>query len=445
MALHIPMNEKVRQRGRRMVWRLRLAAAAICLSLLLLFGGMAYFTVFIIPGNMPMEYYDCSFPREDELMVDYHCTLPGIPASTGSPATPAVTPRVVVAQNTVGAAPDAVCVAPVEELYNPDVLIDLDLTEALGEGLGVGCYAIGPDTPWGSALQGRYYDLKLTRAGAPSEIPNILREGGKTRLCVTNDRSGHAYAGVVARFIKSGFDAEVLKPYYCARKLPCAACWYLPSVLSAYAPKAFECEEELQPGGWLCVYRGRVRAPKSGTFRFVGAGDEFIAVRFERQLVLEAGYHHPTLWQKDKPDATYTYGPEGARGGGWQQFWAKIRSGAYKQYAGYELMRNVPGLPRWNRELGGLTAGKTFEVKEGQIYHIEIAVGDMDGRMGFALLIEDMEQGTTRDERRPDLFRTNFSNPMMGELAEMLRGYMDGTDLQAPPYNEDSPIWMAVP
>lgn len=51
----------------------------------------------------------------------------------------------------------------------------------------------------------------------------------------------------------------------------------------------------MKPSRWIAIYRGKVRAPKSGTFRFVGAGDDVIAVRFNNQNVFDYGWFQASL------------------------------------------------------------------------------------------------------------------------------------------------------
>lgn len=48
---------------------------------------------------------------------------------------------------------------------------------------------------------------------------------------------------------------------------------------------------------WFAIFRGTVIAPRSMKFRFYGAADDSIAVRFNEKLVLETGYCKPALYQ----------------------------------------------------------------------------------------------------------------------------------------------------
>ena len=318
----------------------------------------------------------------------------------------------------------------------------ISLSGTLGEGIGCGdvVCSISPNE---FKLVGTFYDLKMTRSGDPSEIAERVVDQDGREITRLRGSAVHEYGEVLSRFFKHWRESE-LAAYYRTETKQYAAYFYQPSVESCCAPKVFCCDEVTQPGGWLCVYRGCVRAPKSGKFRFVGAGDDFLVVRFNRRNVLEAGYYHPSLWQKDKPAAALTYGPENAAGGGWRKFWDEVKAGKHQDFAGYELIRNIPRIPRWNRELGGMTAGKVFEVEEGQVYPIDVAVGDLGGMMGFVLFIEEVTDGSPAAPE-PELFRTRFVEPNMEELRARFQEGMDGSELQAPPYDENSYIWTAMP
>ncbi len=52
------------------------------------------------------------------------------------------------------------------------------------------------------------------------------------------------------------------------------------------APKAFKVNKPASY--WAVHYRGKVRAPATGTYRFVGLADDFLLVRFGGRLVLDA-------------------------------------------------------------------------------------------------------------------------------------------------------------
>ena len=189
----------------------------------------------------------------------------------------------------------------------------------------------------------------------------------------------------------------------------------------------------------MAIYRGKVRAPKSGKFRFVGTGDECVAVRFNRKTVLEAGYRLPSRW----PNGFKVSGPDHAK------YAQEIKDGKAKEHKGYEFIK-LNGINIWNNELGGLTAGTVFEVEEGKSYPIEVMITEVPGgKFGVMLFIEDMSEGlkSNNPSNKYHLFRTNFATPDEKQILELLRkdGCAVGSNLEVPQYNPDSLIWVAVP
>lgn len=195
------------------------------------------------------------------------------------------------------------------------------------------------------------------------------------------------------------------------------------------------------------MYRGKVRAPKSGRFRFVGTADDLIAVRFGNRMVLEAGWCIPSTYSAGQGIKTGTRGALKSPHG--QAYHQAIKEGQDPNHKRY-VIAPYEGVPKWNGELGGLTAGTPFRVKEGDTYPIEILISDVAGAaFGFVLLLDEYDE-ETKSWKFPgetlDLFRTNFSEPNKIELEKMLlrEGCLEGP-LQCPPYNPDSPIWAIVP
>jgi len=92
-------------------------------------------------------------------------------------------------------------------------------------------------------------------------------------------------------------------------------------------------------------------------------------------------------------------------------------------------------------------AGAEFKVEEGKTYPIEIMVVEEGGKFGFMLFVEDITNGKNSKGKKYDIFRTNFSNPSADEVNEMLKAENsnDPSNKISVPYNEDSPIWTAVP
>ena len=279
--------------------------------------------------------------------------------------------------------------------------LDVDLSPDLGIGDGLGgmdsyssynsaelgesVFGLGLE---GASLSGTLYDLKKKRNGAPSGV-------------TPEDKLGVVDA--LAVFFKNWNESELYK-YYSNGTRRYASHWYLPVARAKCGPIVYDVgnpEENVEkwdckPAAWVAVYRGRVTAPRSGKFRFIGTGDDFLAVRFDKKTVLEAGYCIPSLYDKANPTACFISEPSN------RKTFLKTR-----ENKGYEMISSIRGCEKWNRELGGLVAGEVFSVKKGEAYDIEIAVADISGdTVGFVLCIEDVTFRKNSNAEKYELFCT---------------------------------------
>lgn len=273
-----------------------------------------------------------------------------------------------------------------------------------------------------STLTGRFYDLKQPVAAGAQPL------------------SRHSVVSFIKEFMDSGWDMRKLEKYYSPEVKLAAPYFYLPRCKASYAPEAFECNREgqsrqVKQQDWVVVYTGQVTAPETGTYRFVGMGDDAMVVRFNKEVVLESGWSIPsrnnmtlgtsTAYQKQITSA------EGGR--------------ALYQYE---------ETPHWNRMLGGIATGSTFRVEQGKSYPIAILISEIPGNeFGFCLLIEKVadeespQYGTFTPGKSPvlALFRTNDTTPDLEEIEENLKqedaDYTVRLPLECPPFAEDSPIW----
>ena len=466
MALHIQMSDEALEKLKKAAFMSRLVSFAVCAGFLLGFGGILYFTVLVIQGEIPAEFIAYTAPADDGAPTD-NPTVKELSAKV-STTTPTVAPSVVVAQNAVGAVAAPVSLDTAGEFEFAEADLSLDVEVDLGEGLGNSEGGLGSSKPGGSSLEGSFYDLKLTRSGAPSRIPMkdvpkdpktgkvLLDQNGKPftqghpRLRVANGPTGVAYVGEIHKFMESKWNAASLSSYYKAKTPLYTSSFYIPNARSDFAPFAFQCENVSQSGGWLAVYRGKVKAPKTGKFRFVGVGDMFIAVRFAKEMVFESGYQWPSLWEEKNSKA---YGLLFMDATEKIKFWKDIKAGKIKGHEGYTNIKNYPEAKKYDDALEGIVAGKVFQVEEGKSYDIEVALGDIDGAMYAVLLMEDMSAPV--DVKKGgvyDLFRTNFKLPdekklvndlqPKDEKGKTIKDFRDGSP-NLLPYNKDSLIWTA--
>lgn len=269
-----------------------------------------------------------------------------------------------------------------------------------------------------SALVGTFYDLK-------KPLP-----GSNLRPASPSDT-----VAIIQRFVKKGWDAQVLEKYYSPQVRLYAPYFYLPRCKASYAPVAFQCQDkDVKPSCWVAIYRGIVKAPKTARYRFVGMGDDVLMVRFNNKTVLEHGWSIPT-----RGDMTL---------GTKREYWKEITTARKNPCALFRFEE----IPHWNRNVGGMASGKVFDVKEGKEYPIEILISEIPGNeFGYALLIEEL--GKKQLSGFVDgnlcmalqLFRTNATNPSEEKLREALRydgeDYMVGNTMECPPFDPDSPVW----
>ena len=204
-----------------------------------------------------------------------------------------------------------------------------------------------------NVLHAKFYDLKQTKDKKPypMEVGNFF--------------------GTITKFIKdNNWSLSTLSKYYCAPAPLFAPRLYVPLGLSVEAPKAFGVEKEATPGFWLVHYKGRFRALKKGTFRFVGAADNVLVVRLNKKNVLASAH---TIGNSLDPSAN-SNPPE------------KLGSAC----GGY----------RFKGQSWQLDAGKWFDVSNGQTFDIEILIGDDQGG-SFAAYLFYEEKGAIYP-KRPD-------------------------------------------
>lgn len=173
------------------------------------------------------------------------------------------------------------------------------------------------------------------------------------------------------------------------------------------------------PGGWIGLFKGRVTAPKTMKFRFVGSADDTLIVRFGGKVVLESGYVLPSVFTGNNSDEAFSKGTD-------KQYIQNIRAGKDPKHKDYSLIQ-LKSTKFFNDSFGGLMGGTPVSVKQGETYPIEIIIGEC-GRHGFYYLLT---QEVTKDNKAPlMLFRTNEDWPVSPQEGE-----------PGPAYSKDSPIW----
>lgn len=292
-----------------------------------------------------------------------------------------------------------------------------------------------------SALIGRFYDLKRPIDDKAKPL------------------TGQGVVDIFHEFNKKKWDQDIFNAYYSPKVKLYAPYFYLPRCKASYGPEAFQCnanadkgEPIVEPTAWVVIYRGVVTAPQSGSFRFVGMGDDTLMVRFNNKLVLESGWTIPT--RRGFEVGTHAdYQQEITRkitnhnAAHQKEITPKTKGRAIYQYE---------NTPHWNNRLGGLPSGVPFTVKKGEKYPIEILVSEVPGsEFGFCLLLEELDDpknpphGIIKKDDAPmlHLFRTSKVLPEPEKIKQALksggRDYSINDCREGPPFFEDSLIWKA--
>lgn len=283
--------------------------------------------------------------------------------------------------------------------------------------------AFGSEVDENSALVGRFYDLKQPIDGKSKPLHR------------------HEVVAKFRQFNNQKWDRELFNGYYSPKVKLYAPYFYLPRCKADYGPEAFQCNNDpekpnVKPSDWVVVYRGVVTAPKSGTFRFAGMGDDVLMVRFDNKLVLESGWSIPT-----RNSMTL-----GTNKGYQRELTGKLGCALYR----YDTT------PHWNEMLGGIPTGIPFKVRKGKKYPIEILVSEIPGNeFGFCLLVEELHKGKKVPTGTVDigkapvlhLFRTNDSLPdparIRSALTTFTTDYTVNGSMEGPPFRSNSLIWQA--
>lgn len=330
-------------------------------------------------------------------------------------------------------APPIVIAAPssASSDFSIDVSMDEFITDSTstmgmpaGDGLGDGKYrgskkgGMGGKEMPESSFMGTFWDLKRTKDGKDSPF------GAK------NPYASPEVLALESRFYTKFWDVSLFSAYYRAKQKLYSTCFYMPNCLDKEACHAYDPDGKmgLKETRWVALYRARVRAPESGRFRFVGAADSVMAVRFNGENVLACGLHdlNTATMNRWVPD---TY-PDATKG---------------RELVAYKSCEV------WNDMMGGFVAGSSFSVKGGEWYDMQVLISEIGGRgFGFCLLIENLDEDnkkTTKDGKPLlQLFRTAFSSPSAASAYEAMDpSNVDETATTDMPYDDDSAMWEAKP
>ena len=240
-----------------------------------------------------------------------------------------------------------------------------------------------------NGLVGTFYDLKQT----PSH---------KATECAPQSGIG-AYREAVRDFFESGWSPTKFSKYYKAPEPLIAGQLFIPSRSANAAPEAYGVEKEVKPSRWVVHYKGTVEVPQSLPFRFVGTGDDWLLVRWDKKIALDDGYE------------TYLAG-----GGNYKDFGVKVTQE-------YKVDRRPGGLHR-------LKAGPWIQVTKGTKVPVEVLIGETPGGVFDCYLAIEVAKSSTKVEGQYEgegklkLFRCS-TEPVPAEITKDKRGL--NIDMQA--------------
>lgn len=283
---------------------------------------------------------------------------------------------------------------PVEEIVAIDTealisdTMDVPTTSRVGQGTGAGGGFFGGAGKAGTGLlEGTFYDLKQTNNGRPSGV------------------NANNYGKVIKSFGRS-FQESVLKRYFQAPTKLYATRILMPFMVAAEAPKAFGVADKVQPSQWVVLYKGRVKAPESGRFRFVGTCDDILLVRFDNRFVLE---------------------------GSWES--ARFTTSKYYKYDSFDDKRLQGIYERFST--GGDAIGSIFEVTKDSEYDIEILIGEGPGGNFYAeLMIEKIGENYPKDPH---------GNPILPFFQLVPQDVPPNIENVLPPHAPNPSIWPPAP
>jgi hypothetical protein len=157
------------------------------------------------------------------------------------------------------------------------------------------------------------------------------------------------YRASVREFLESGWSQGRLQKFFKSPDKLVSGQLFITSRSADDAPKAFEVEKLMKPSRWVIHYRCYVEMPSSMPFRFVGSGDDFLIVRWNRKIALDDGYE------------TYFSG----RDGNYKDFGVKV---------GHSF-----AIDRRPGSLNRLKAGPWLQVTKGTKVPVEVLIGETPG------------------------------------------------------------------
>ena len=236
--------------------------------------------------------------------------------------------------------------------------------------------------PGGGTLTGHFYDLKQFKDGKPSKLEE------------------KDYPIELKKFVNSGWNPANLERFFVGPNPLYTTQIFIPSLDASQGPLAFGLGGRVQPKMWVVHYQGNVVPTESGTFHFVGVGDDVLVVRFNGRVVLDAGFcsltdHQPSTFY---PSVGLKLDPK--------------NMGFYK----------------------GLGKGDPVQVTGGQSYPIDILIGEWPGgQFKVFLMLEKDGVEYEKDAK---------GNPIL-PIFKLAESTVAHPSTEAPVFAKVGPVWKA--
>jgi hypothetical protein len=244
-----------------------------------------------------------------------------------------------------------------------------------------------------------------TTGGLIGTLYDLKQTSGRQPTAMVDGRTGIApYRAAVRDFLEAGWSPGKLSKFFKAPDTLISGQLFITGRSANDAPKAFEVEKLMKPSRWVVHYRCYVEVPSSLPFRFVGSGDDFLIVRWNRKIALDDGYE------------TYFSGKDG----NYKDFGVKVAEQ-------YKVDRSPGSLHR-------LKAGPWIQVTKGTKVPVEVLIGETPGGVFDCYLAIEVAKSSTKVEGQYEgegklkLFRCS-TEPVPAEITKDKRGL--NIDMQA--------------
>jgi hypothetical protein len=339
MSLHIPLSPEA---SRKLSAQRRASTVASILISLLSIALICVLLAFVLlpvivresPGIVAVHRPDIDDDPPEPKKMNVSRAKPSAPSA-------AAAARVLLANAPAPTSVEAPEVAFESEFFGSGV--DDFGAGGLGAGTGHGTGgAFGSPGARQGSLEGSLYDFKQKPDGRP-----IYYDLG--------DRA--EFVDRVVRLQRSNFSESALKRHFRAPNQLFLTHLAVADSPASAGPEFFGAKDSIQPSGWLAHYRGQIRVPKSGSYRFVGMGDDYMGVFLDDRMRLAA------CWSDIQEGVAGRWKPTAPTG---------------------EHLSPFTGMR--------LVYGDWVKLREGESIDIDLAIGERPGgRVGFVLMIE--EQG----------------------------------------------------